>query len=138
MAQLKRTIVKTEKAPLPLGPYSQAIRTQPGELMFLAGQVAVNNDGNLVGAGDVVAQTRQIFENIGGVLSSAGASFSNIVEMTSYVVGRESVQGFIQARAELFPEIFPDADYPPNTLLVVGGLVADQYLVEVSAIAVLP
>ena len=138
MAQLKRTIVKTDKAPQPLGAYSQAIRTQPGELMFLAGQVAVDNDGNLVGAGDVVAQTRQVFENLGGVLSSVGASFSNIVELTSYVVGRESVQGFIKARTELFPEIFPDEDYPPNTLLVIGGLVAEQYLVEVSAIAVLP
>jgi len=87
----KRTIVNTDKAPQPVGAYSQAVRTGPGELLFLAGQVAVDNDGNPVGRGDMVAQTIQVFKNLGGVLDSVGASFSNVVEFTTYVVGRESV-----------------------------------------------
>lgn len=138
MTQPKRTIVNTDKAPQPIGAYSQAVRTGPGELLFLAGQVAVDNDGNPVGRGDMVAQTVQVFKNLGGVLDSVGASFSNVVEFTTYVVGRESVQGFIEARTEIFPTIFPNADYPPNTLLVIDGLVREEFLVEVKAVAALP
>lgn len=61
-----------------------------------------------------------------------------MVEFTTYVVGSESVQPFIQARSELFPTIFPDSDYPPNTLLVIAGLVRDEFLVEIKAVAALP
>ena len=138
MGGLRRDIVNTEKAPQPIGAYSQAIRTTPGELLFIAGQVAVDLDGNPVGTGDVIAQTRQVFENLGGVLEGAGATFSNVVEFTTYVVGRDSVQGFIAGRTEVFPTMFPDGDYPPNTLLVIDGLVREEFLVEVSAVAALP
>ena len=138
MSDLRRTIVNTDKAPQPIGAYSQAIRTAPGELLFIAGQVAVDLDGNPVGVGDVPAQTRQVFENLGGVLESVGATFSNVVEFSTYVVGRDSVQGFIAGRTEVFPTIFPDGDYPPNTLLVIEGLVREEFLVEVSAVAALP
>ena len=58
MSELRRTIVNTDKAPQPIGAYSQAIRTAPGELLFIAGQVAVGHDGNPVGVGDMAAQTR--------------------------------------------------------------------------------
>ena len=71
-------------------------------------------------------------------LEGVGASFSNVVEFTTYVVGQDSVQGFIEGRTEVFPTIFPDGDYPPNTLLVIGGLVREEFLVEVSAVAALP
>ena len=138
VAQLRRTIVNTDKAPQPSGGNSQAIRTTPGELLFMAGQVALDNDGNLVGPGDMVAQTRQVFQNIGGVLAGVGASFSNVVEFTTYVVGRESIQGFIEARTEIFLTIFPDSDYPPNTLLLLDGLFREEYLLEIKAVAALP
>ena len=85
-----------------------------------------------------MAQTRQVFQNIGQILAGAGANFSNVVEFTSYVVGRDSIQAFIQARTQVFPEIFPNEDYPPNTLLVVAGLVREDLLVEVKAVAALP
>ena len=138
MSELSRAIVNTDKAPQPIGAYSQAIRTSPGELLFIAGQVAVNLDGNPVGVGDLTAQTRQVFENLGGILESVGATFSNVVEFTTYVVGRDSVQGFIAGRTEVYPEIFPDGDYPPNTLLVVDGLVREEFLLEIKAVASLP
>ena len=134
MSELRRTIVNTDKAPQPIGAYSQAIRTAPGELLFIAGQVAVDLDGSPVGIGGAVAQTRQVFENLGGALESVGATFSNVVEFTTYVVGRDSVQGFISGRAEVFLTIFPEGDYPPNTLLVIR----EEFLVEVSAVAALP
>ena len=138
VSELSRAIVNTDKAPQPIGAYSQAIRTSPGELLFIAGQVAVNLDGNPVGVGDMTVQTRQVFENLGGILESVGATFSNVVEFTTYVVGRDSVQGFIAGRTEVYPEIFPDGDYPPNTLLVVDGLVREEFLLEIKAVASLP
>ena len=138
MSELRRTIVNTDKAPQPIGAYSQAIRVAPGELLFIAGQVAVDLDGNPVGTGDVSAQTRQVFKNLEGVLESVGATFSSVVEFTTYVVGRDSVQGYLAGRAEVFPAIFPDGDYPPNTLLVIDGLVREEFLVEISAVAALP
>ena len=138
MSELRRTIVNTDKAPQPIGAYSQAIRTAPGELLFIAGQVAVGLDGNPVGVDDMAAQTRQVFDNLGGILAGAGATFSNVVEFTTYVVGRDSVQPYIAARTDLYPEIFPDGDYPPNTLLVIDGLVREEFLLEIKAVAALP
>ena len=138
MSELRRTIVNTDKAPQPIGAYSQAIRTAPGELLFIAGQVAVDLDGNPVGVGDMAAQVRQVFANLGGILESVDATFSNVVEFTTYVVGRDSVQAYIAGRTEVYPAIFPDGDYPPNTLLVVDGLVREEFLLEIKAVAALP
>ena len=138
MQSIDRTVVNTINAPQPLGAYSQAVQAHQGKLLFIAGQVGVNNEGNLVGEGDVAAQTRQVFENLDNVLAAAGAGFSHVVEFTTYLVTRESIQPFISARTELFPTLYPGGDYPPNTLLVVAGLVQESFLVEIKAIAVLP
>ena len=138
MSQLHRAIVNTASAPQPIGAYSQAIRTTPRELVFVAGQVALGVAGNLVGRDDAAAQTRQAFENMGSVLEGVGASFRYVVEFTTYLVGRDSVQPFLEARTEIFPTMFPDADYPSNTLLIVAGLVRDEFLVEIKAVAALP
>ena len=138
MTELNRTIVNTDKAPQPIGAYSQAIRTAPGELLFIAGQVAVDLDGNPVGVDDMAAQTRQVFDNLGGILAGVGATFSNVVEFTTYVVGRDSVQAYIAARTDVYPGLFPDGDYPPNTLLVIDGLVREEFLLEIKAVAALP
>ena len=88
----------------------------------------MDSDRNLVGKGDAAAQTRQALQNIGLVLAGAGADFSNVVELTTYVVGR----------GEVYPHMYPDGDFPPNTLLVVAGLVSEDYLVEIKAVAALP
>ena len=138
MADLQRTAVTSERAPQPLGAYSVGMSVNAGRLLYVAGQLGVNTAGELVGPGDAAAQTRQVLENIGYVLEAAGAGFSNVVEFTSYVVGRSSVAGFIEGRNRVFPDIFPNGDYPPNTLLVVDGLVREEFLVEIKAVAALP
>lgn len=138
MVDLRRTVVTSDEAPKPLGAYSVGMSVNAGQLLYIAGQVSVDSSGTLVGEGDIAAQTRQVFQNIGHVLAAAGAGFSNVVEFTSYVVGRDSVAGFIEGRTRVFPEIFPDGDYPPNTLLVIEGLVRPEFLVEVKAVAALP
>ena len=138
MADLQRAAISSDQAPPPLGAYSVGMTVNAGRLLYVAGQVGVNVEGNLVGPGDAAAQTRQVLQNIGHVLAAAGAGFSNVVEFTTYVVGRESVQGFIDGRNQVFPDIFPNGDYPPNTLLVVDGLVREEFLVEIKAVAALP
>ena len=138
MAGTERTIVNTDQAPQPLGAYSQGIRVKAGELLYVAGQVGVDREGNLAGDGSLAAQTRQVYENIGAILAACGAGFSDVVEFTTYVAGRESVQPFMAARAEVFPSLYPNGDYPPNTLLVIEGLVREEFLVEIKAVAALP
>ena len=138
MADLQRAAISSDQAPPPLGAYSVGMTVNAGRLLYVAGQVGVNVEGNLVGPGDAAAQTRQVLQNIGHVLAAAGAGFSNVVEFTTYVVGRESVQGFIDGRNQVFPDIFPNGDFPPNTLLVVDGLVREEFLVEIKAVAALP
>ncbi len=138
MAGLDRTVITSSQAAQPMGAYSLGMSVRPGKLVYIAGQAAVDSSGNLVGKGDAAAQTRQVLQNIGHVLAGAGADFSNVVEFTTYVVGRPSVQGYLQGRSEVYPEIFPNGDYPPNTLLVVAGLVNEDFLVEIKAVAALP
>ena len=138
MADLQREAITSEKAPQPLGAYSVGMSVNAGRLLYVAGQVSVDVSGTPVGPGDAAAQTRQVLQNVGAILEAAGAGFSNVVEFTTYVVGRSSVQGFIDGRNQVFPEIFPNGDYPPNTLLVVDGLVREEFLVEIKAVAALP
>ena len=135
---LQRRIINSTGAPQPMGAYSQAVGVNHGEMVYLAGQVSTDAAGNLVGPGDVAAQTRQVYENLGAVLREVGATFANVVEFTTYLVGRESVAPFMGARAEIFPTLFPDGDYPANTLLLISGLVREEFLVEVKAVAALP
>lgn len=138
MAGQHRTVVNTPAAPQPIAAYSQAIRASSSDLLFIAGQVSVDLAGEVVGVGDAAAQTRQVFENLGNILASQGASMTDVVEFTTYVVGRESADGYIQGRSQVFPELFPDQDYPANTLLIIGGLAREVFLVEISAIAAVP
>lgn len=138
MADLERTPLNPASVASPLGNYSHAVKVVPGKLLYIAGQVGVDQAGTLVGAGDVAAQTKQVFRNIGAILADAGATFSNVVEFTTYLVGRESVQPYLDARTEVFPSIFPDKDYPANTLLIIGGLIKEELFVEIKAVAALP
>ena len=138
MAGADRTVITSSQAPQPLGAYSLGISVRPGKLVYVAGQVGVDSDGNLVGKGDAAAQTRQALENIGHILAGAGAGFSDVVEFTTYVVGRSSVQGYLDGRGEVYPTIYPDGEFPTNTLLVVAGLVNEDLLVEIKAVAALP
>ena len=138
MAGADRTVITSSQAPQPLGAYSLGISVRAGKLVYVAGQVGVDSNDNLVGKGDAAAQTRQALENIGHVLAAAGAGFSDVVEFTTYVVGRSSVQGYLDGRGGVYPTIYPNGEFPTNTLLVVAGLVNEDLLVEIKAVAALP
>ena len=113
MTQLQRRALNPGVAPHPLGAYSQSMEVQPGRLLYIAGQVGVDANSNLPGAEDAAAQTRQAFENLGLVLTGSGATFSNVVEFTTYLVERESIQPFIDTRGRYFPASSPTANTLP-------------------------
>jgi|SRR5208282_2655662 len=136
---MSETVVKYNNPPSlarPLGAYSHIARARATELLFIAGQLAVNEAGELVGKGDFAAQMRQVFDNIGRALGGEGLGFANVTKFTTYLVHSQDIEGFMAVRKELFARIYPGGQYPPNTLLMVDRLVGEQFLIEVEAIAV--
>jgi enamine deaminase RidA (YjgF/YER057c/UK114 family) len=119
----------------PLGMYSHGVVAAPGELVVVAGQVGMTAKGE-VAADDVVAQTRQAFDNVRSVVEAGGCSMRDVVRLQTFLTRSADIAGFMKARAEIFPEYFPDGVYPPNTLLVIQQLVRPELLVEIEAIAV--
>lgn len=138
MAKSGVTYLNPPSSPPPAGIYSHVARMAPGELAFIAGQVAVDKAGTLIGAGDVKAQVGQVFANLGGILKDLGVDFEHVVQFTTYLTNADSIPSFFEARAALFPKLFPGGKAPPNTLLVVNRLVKPEFLVEVEAIARVP
>ena len=122
-------------APPPAGLYNHVARTTAGELAFIAGQVAVDAKGTIVGKDDFAAQVKQVFENIGAILKDLGTDFESVVQFTTYVTSAQHIPTWMSTRNELFPRLFPGGKHPPNTFLVVQGLVRPEFLVEVQAIA---
>jgi enamine deaminase RidA (YjgF/YER057c/UK114 family) len=120
----------------PMGLYSHVAQADAGRLVFVAGQTGLDDRGALVGDGDVGAQTRQTFRNVGIALESAGAAWADVAKMTTYLISEGDIEPFFAAREAVFSELFPDRDYPPNTLIVTRRLVRPELLVEVEAIAV--
>ena len=117
--------------------YSHIARVPAGELIFLAGQVAVDSKGKLVGAGNFEAQFHQVFENLGLLLQSVGAGFKDVVKFTTYLLDAEYIEPLMRVRAELWPRVFGGA-YPPNTLIIVERLVREEFLLEIEAVARAP
>ena len=138
MAQPAVSYVNPPSAPPVQGMYSHVARVAPGELAFIAGQVAIDAKGNPVGVGDVGSQVEQVFANLGVILGELGVGFEAVVQFTTYLTRADSIPAFMTARAALFPRLFPGGKYPPNTLLVVDRLVKPEFLLEVEAIARLP
>jgi enamine deaminase RidA (YjgF/YER057c/UK114 family) len=119
----------------PIGAYSNASRVEASRFLFVAGQVALDVDGNMVGQGDFKQQAKQVFANIRQALSSEGLEMRHIAKFTTYLVRAEDIPAFYQVREEMFPELFPGGNYPPNTLLVIDRLVREDFLIEIEAIA---
>jgi enamine deaminase RidA (YjgF/YER057c/UK114 family) len=117
------------------GLYSHIGKVDSGPLLFIAGQLAVDARGEVVGRHDFDAQFQQVFDNLGAVLKGAGASFDEVIKFTTYLVHSQDIEKFMKARAALFPQLFAGAAYPPNTLLVVDRLVKEEFLIEVEAVA---
>lgn len=115
----------------PIAPYSTAIRA--GEFLFITGQVATAADGSIVGDGDVREQVRQVFRNIGSVLSAAGATYENLVRLTYFYVDIDHVHELKGVREEFMSEPFPAV-----TGVQISRLADLRLLVEIEAVAWIP
>jgi len=121
----------------PMGQYSHVTRVKASEFLFIAGMVAGNSKGEIIGDGDFDAQAAQAFANIAAALKSAEAGWSNVVQFTTYLVHSQDIPKFMAFRQREFPKMFVNGRYPPNTLLMVDRLVKEPFLIEVQAIAAL-
>jgi 2-iminobutanoate/2-iminopropanoate deaminase len=119
----------------PMGTYSQAVRVETGDAVWIhvSGQIAIDLEGNLVGPGDVRAQTRQVFENLKAILAANGATFADVVKIGTYLTTLEDLAGMREVRSE-----YLTAEPPASTAVQVVALVVPDALIEIDLVAVVP
>jgi enamine deaminase RidA (YjgF/YER057c/UK114 family) len=111
--------------------YSHVVDVPAGRTLYIAGQVAFDAEGKVVGKGDVRAQTEQVFQNLKTALESAGASLADVVKLNWYVRDVSQVAIYREVREQFLGS----GPRPASTLVEVKGLVLDDLLIEVEAIA---
>ena len=114
--------------------YSQLAVVTGGTLVFIAGQVALDKSGNIVGKDDFKAQIQQVFENLKAAVEAAGGSFNNVIKLNSYFVDLSHVADFREVRDKYINVKNP----PASTAIQVPRLFRPEFLIEVEAIAVVP
>ena len=119
----------------PMGTYSQAVRVETGDAIWIhvSGQIAIDLEGNLVGPGDVRAQTRQVFENLKAILAANGATFADVVKIGTYLTTLDDLAGMREVRGE-----YLTAEPPASTAVQVVALVVPDALIEIDLVAVVP
>lgn len=115
----------------PAAQYSHVV-SATGRLVAVSGQLALDEDGKLVGEGDPAAQARQVFENLRRCLAAAGAGFQDVVKLTYFVTDIAHLPAIRAARAAHIP----DDRLPAASAVQVAALVAPEFLMEVEALAV--
>jgi 2-iminobutanoate/2-iminopropanoate deaminase len=125
---MPKQIIKTDKAPKPIGPYSQAVKVD--NLLFLSGQVAINPETNELITGDITAEARQIMENLKAVLSEAKLTFAHVVKTTIYLVD----MNLFGAVNDVYGSYF-NGDFPARETVAVKAL-PKGVEVEISMVAV--
>jgi len=114
--------------------YSHVAQVRAGRPVYIAGQVAMDRDGELVGPGDVDAQATQVFENLTAALASVGATWNNVVKLTYFLIDASALPAIRAVR-----DRYVNTERPPaSTAVEVRRLFRDEYLIEVEAVAVLP
>lgn len=126
--KVEKKIVYTEKAPKPVGPYSQAVIA--GDFIFTAGQIPIDPKTNQVVQGDIKEQTKQVLENLKAVLEASGATFDDVVKVTVYM---RDLSEF-SAMNEIYSEYFKNSP-PARTTVEVSRLPRDVKI-EIDLIAV--
>jgi len=119
----------------PMGTYSQAVRVETGDAVWIhvSGQIAIDRAGNLVGPGDLRAQTRQVFENLKAILEANGATFGDAVKIGTYLTTLDDLAAMREIRSE-----YLTSDPPASTAVQVVALVVPDALIEIDLVAVVP
>lgn len=117
--------------PDPLAPYAISPGWQVGDMLFFSGQAAINEQGEVVGAGDFDLQLQQVFQNIDRLLHAAGSSRDQIVKVTIYLTDMQNFPKIVQAR-----KVYFEYPYPADTIVEVRALALPDLMVEIDVIAV--
>jgi 2-iminobutanoate/2-iminopropanoate deaminase len=112
--------------------YSQAVTTDGGRIVWLAGQVAIEDSSGRSLAADFDGQVREVFARLGRTLEEAGGRLSDMVTMTVFITDARLGDRFTQLRCEIFGD-----NFPASALITVAGLARPEMLVEVQGIAVI-
>lgn len=114
--------------------YSHAVKVTGGQTIYLAGQIALDAAGKLVGPGDFRAQAEQVFANLNAALVAAGADFSHVVKLNIYLLDRANLPILREVRDRYITLQAP----PASTLVQVSSLAREEFLLEIEAIASIP
>jgi reactive intermediate/imine deaminase len=136
---------------LPVAAFAQVTRTNPSTLstptgythivevagptktIYISGQIALDGAGKVVGEGDMKAQAEQVFRNLAAALTAAGAKFSDVVKMNTYITDMDKAPAVREVRARYF-----GATMPASTLVQVVKLARPEFLLEIEVIAAIP
>jgi reactive intermediate/imine deaminase len=113
--------------------YSHVVEVNSGRTIYIAGQVALDKAGNVVGKGDFAAQTTQVFENLKLALAAVGATFDNVVKINTYVTDMSQIQTLRDIRTRYYSK-----NAPASTLVQIGKLAREELMIEIEAVAVVP
>ena len=126
-----REEIRVEGASEPISHYTDAVRF--GDLLFVSGIAPFDGEGNVVGEGDVVAQTRQVLQNLLDALRTVGADMGNVLKVTVFLTDVNDRAAINPVRQEFFGD-----SRPASTLVEVSALVDPKMLVEIEAVACIP
>lgn len=129
---MSKKVIRTDRAPSPVGPYNQAIATS-GQMLFVAGQIPLEpQSGKIIGEGDISAQTKRVMANIEAILTEAGANWDNVVKTSVFLSDLANFNAMNQVYAEYFAE-----DTAPARACVEVSRLPKDVLVEIECIAVI-
>lgn len=114
--------------------YSQIVDVSAGRIIFIAGQTALDRDGNVVGKNDFAAQAAQVFHNLAVALQASGCTAANLVKLTVFLTDMDNLGLYREARNRFFASVTPPAA-PAVTLVEVSKLYGGDFMIEIEAIA---
>ena len=132
---MSKQIITPASLPEPRG-FNHGVLTTGGVLLFLAGQDASDGDGRIVAPGDIVAQCRQVLQNLHAVVHEAGGQMADIVKLNVFVTSRDAYVAQLKPLGKLFREYFGNY-YPAMALFEVAGLFQPDAMIEMEGFAVL-
>jgi enamine deaminase RidA (YjgF/YER057c/UK114 family) len=128
-------IFNPETMAKPAGGYSQVAEVSDGKIVYIAGQVALDKSGNLVGKDDFRLQVQQVFENLKAAVEAVGGAFNSVIKLNYYCVGNVDPSQLPVVR-EIRDKYVNTANPPTSTFVFVQRLVRPEWLIEVEAVAV--
>jgi len=129
-AQVKRSNPPTLSTPTGYTHLVEVEVSGRAKLVYIAGQIALDKEGKVVGAGDMKAQAEQVFKNLDAALTAAGAKFSDVVKMNTYVTDMDKAADVREVRAKYFKDATP-----ASTLVQVVRLARPEFMLEIEVVA---